>query len=124
LFSALLHVSKKIQAEIGLTIASAAVSSAVATITSAASSTTASAAPTVTTAPATAAMTAAVSTTTPSTTRAAAFTLRASFVNYQCATQKIFAIEGCDCFLGFRIVTNLREAESARLTRETIAQQS
>jgi hypothetical protein len=57
-------------------------------------------------------------------TRATAFTLRASFVNYQRATQKIFAVEGCDCFFGFRIVTNFREAESARLTGETIAQQS
>jgi hypothetical protein len=56
--------------------------------------------------------------------RAAAFTLRASFVYYQRATQKIFAVEGCDCLFGFRIVTNFRKAESARLTRETIAQQS
>jgi hypothetical protein len=69
-------------------------------------------------------MTAAVSTTTASTTSAAAFTLRASFVNYQRATQKIFAVERCDCFFGFRIVTNFREAESARLTRETIPQKS
>jgi hypothetical protein len=69
-------------------------------------------------------MTAAVSTTTASTTSAAAFTLGASFVNYQRAPQKIFAIEGCDCFFGFRIITNFREAESARLTRETIPQKS
>jgi hypothetical protein len=56
--------------------------------------------------------------------RAAAFTLRTSFVDYQRAAQKIFAVEGCDCFLSFRIVTNFREAESARLTRETIPQES
>jgi hypothetical protein len=57
-------------------------------------------------------------------TRTTTFALRTSFVHNERAAQKIFAIEGCDCFFGFRIVADFRKAKSARLAGETIAQKS
>jgi hypothetical protein len=49
--------------------------------------------------------------------------LRTSFIHDQRASEKIFAVERRDCFLSFRVVANFREAESARLAGEAIAQQ-
>jgi RNase P/RNase MRP subunit POP5 len=66
-------------------------------------------------APATVAATAAAST--------AAFTLRTRFVHHESATQKILAVERFDRFIRFGVVSNFGETETARLSRETIAQQ-
>jgi hypothetical protein len=49
--------------------------------------------------------------------------LRASFIHDQRASEKIFTVERRNCFLSFRVVANFREAESARLAGEAIAQQ-
>jgi len=54
---------------------------------------------------------------------AAAFTLRTSFVHNQRAAQKILAVERFDGFVRFGVVANFGETETARLSRETIAQQ-
>ena len=52
----------------------------------------------------------------------AAFTLRTRFVDDQSAAQKILAVERFDRFVRFGVVANFGETESARLSRETIAQ--
>jgi hypothetical protein len=54
--------------------------------------------------------------------RAAAFPLRTRFVDDQSAAEKILAVERFDCFVRLGVVANLGETESARLSRETIAQ--
>lgn len=94
------------------TIASSAVSATAAATAAASTATTASASAT------TAAVTAA-----PSASATSAFTLRAGFVHHQCATEKILAVERGDGFLRLGVVANLREAETAGLTRKPIAQQ-
>jgi hypothetical protein len=53
---------------------------------------------------------------------ASAFTLRTGFIHHQCAAQKILAIERFDRFVSFGIVADFGETETARLSRETIAQ--
>jgi hypothetical protein len=54
---------------------------------------------------------------------ATAFTLRTRFIHNQRAAQKIFAVERFDGFVRFGVVANFSETETARLSRETIAQQ-
>jgi hypothetical protein len=54
----------------------------------------------------------------------AAFTLRTCFVNRESATKKILTIQSCNGLVGFRVIFNLGEAETARLSRKTIAKQS
>jgi hypothetical protein len=58
-----------------------------------------------------------------SSTGAAAFTLRTRFIHNQRAAQKILAVECFDGFVCLGIVANFSETETARLSRETIAQQ-
>jgi hypothetical protein len=93
-------------------IASPAISAAAAA--TAAASTAATASATATTAAVTAASSA---------TAASAFTLRTRFVHHQRAAQKVLAVERGDGFLCLGVVTNLREAEPAGLSRKPIAQQ-
>jgi hypothetical protein len=62
----------------------------------------------------------ATTTTAPS---AATFTLWASFVDHQCAAEKILAVESGDDLFGFGVVANFRETKTARLPRETVAKQ-
>jgi hypothetical protein len=101
-------------------LAIAATASA-ATVTTAA----ASSAPAATT---TAAVTSAPATTASSTVASApaastaALTLRTSFVHDQRAAQEILAIERFDRFVRFGVVAYFGETETARLSRETIAQ--
>ena len=52
-----------------------------------------------------------------------AFTLRAGFVHYDLAAFEIFSVESCNGFIGFAIITDFHETESARLARKTIADQ-
>jgi len=54
----------------------------------------------------------------------ATFPLRAGFIDDKRAAHELLSVESSNDFLGFRIVTNLGEAETARLTRETISKQS
>jgi RNase P/RNase MRP subunit POP5 len=63
----------------------------------------------------------AVAATTPA--GATAFTLRTRFIHHQRAAQKILAVKRFDGFIRFGVVANLGETETARLSRETIAQQ-
>jgi hypothetical protein len=49
--------------------------------------------------------------------------LRARFIHYQRASQKIFSIQCFDRLHRVRIVCNFREAEAARLIRKAVAQQ-
>ena len=58
----------------------------------------------------------------PATTAATAFSLRTSFVHYQRAAKKVFAVESCNRLLRCAVVMNLGETEAARLSRETIAE--
>src|SRR5271163_2383687 len=53
----------------------------------------------------------------------AAFALRAGFVDHEGAAHEFLAIQRADNFFRFGVIANLREAEAARLARETIAQQ-
>jgi hypothetical protein len=73
----------------------------------------------VTSAPATSASSTVATTTAAST---AALTLRTSFVHDQRAAQEILAIERFDRFVRFGVVAYFGETETARLSRETIAQ--
>jgi len=101
-------------------LAIAAATSAATTVTAAASSTTA--------ATTSAAVTAASSTTAPTSVAStspagtAAFTLGTRFVDHERAAQKILAVERFDRFVRFGVVANFGETETARLSRETIAQ--
>src|SRR5208282_1488772 len=94
-----------------------AVASAASTAMTAASATAAVAAASSATASATmaAASTAASAATT--------FTLRAGFIDDERAAEKILAIQRGDHFFRFAVISNFRETEAARLSRETIAQQ-
>lgn len=71
-------------------------------------------------APAPAAMTTASAATSAST---AAFPLRTRFIHHQRASQKILAVQRGDCLFRLGIVVNFREAETPRLSRESIAEQ-
>jgi hypothetical protein len=77
------------------------------------------------TTPATSAATAAATTTASPLTApsATAFALRASFVDDECAAEKILAVQGGDGLLSFCIIPNFGETKAARLTRETIAEE-
>jgi len=107
-------------------VSAIAAASAVATIsTTTASSTTAAAtSATTTTAIATTASTAAAAVTTPSTTTAGSFCLRPRFVHHQIAAPKILSVERRHGLIRFFIVGNFDERESARLSREAIANQT
>jgi hypothetical protein len=94
--------------------ASAAATAAAAPV---ASATTAAVTTASTAASATAAATSAACATT------AAFTLWASFVHYDLAAFEIFSVECGYGFIGFPVVADFHESESARLSRETIADQ-
>ena len=101
-----------------------AVASAVTTAIAAASATpvaTASAATASSTAPATVSAAITASPATPSATTA--FSLRTSFVYYQGAAEKVFAVESCNRLLRCAVVVNLGETETARLSGKAIAQQ-
>jgi hypothetical protein len=107
----------------GRTEENLAVASAVTAAIAAASSTpvaTPSAATAASTAPTTVSAAITASSTTPST---AAFSLRTSFIHYQRAAKKVFAVEGCNRLLRCAVVMNLGETETTRLSGETIAQQ-
>jgi hypothetical protein len=52
-----------------------------------------------------------------------AFSLRTSFVHYQRAAKKVFAVESCNRLLRCAVVVNLSETEAARLPCKTIAEQ-
>jgi len=93
--------------------ASATATTAASAATAAATTTTAIAAASATTA----AATASAATTT------AAFALRAGFIDYDLAAFEIFSVESGNGFFSFPVVTDLDETESARLSRETIADQ-
>jgi RNase P/RNase MRP subunit POP5 len=54
---------------------------------------------------------------------AAAFSLRTRFIHNQCAAQKILAVERFNRLVGFAVVANFGETESARLSGKTVAQQ-
>ena len=53
---------------------------------------------------------------------AAAFALRTCFIHDERAAQKILAVQRLDGFVCFGVVANFGETETARLSRETIAQ--
>jgi hypothetical protein len=101
-----------------LELAIAAVSAAA---TSAATAT--SAAVSAATASPTTAITAATAMSAAASAASATFALRASFVDHQCATQELFAVQRSDYLFRFGIVANLGEAKAARLTCKSIAQQ-
>jgi hypothetical protein len=100
---------------IAATASAATVTTAAASSAPAATTTTAA----VTSAPATSASSTVATTTAAST---AALTLRTSFVHDQRAAQEILAIERFDRFVRFGVVAYFGETETARLSRETIAQ--
>jgi hypothetical protein len=54
---------------------------------------------------------------------ATAFALRACLVDYERSSEKVFAVERRDGFLGLLIVADLRETEPARLSGESVAKQ-
>jgi hypothetical protein len=57
-------------------------------------------------------------------TTAATFALlRTRFVDYQGAAHELPPVESCNHFLGFRVIPNFGESETARLAREPIAKQ-
>jgi hypothetical protein len=58
-----------------------------------------------------------------SATTAAAFTLRARFVDDQSTTEKILAVQSCNGFFCFPIIAHFREAEPPWLPSEAVAQQ-
>jgi hypothetical protein len=60
---------------------------------------------------------------TTSATGAPTFTLRTRFIDDQRPAQKILAVERFDGFVCFGVVANFSETETARLSREAIAQQ-
>jgi hypothetical protein len=54
---------------------------------------------------------------------AATFPLRTCFIYDERTPQKVFAVQGCNSLFGFRVIFYLGEAESAGLSRKTIAKQ-
>jgi hypothetical protein len=54
----------------------------------------------------------------------ATFALRAGLIHDQRPAEEFLTVESRDGFFGFRVVLNLREAKSTRLTGEAIAKQS
>jgi hypothetical protein len=103
-------------------LAVAAVAAAVAAIASATAVASASAATAAVASASTSAASAVA--TAPATTTASAFALGPGFVDDQSAAHEFAAVERGDRFFGFGVVVNFRETEAARLTRETIAEQS
>jgi hypothetical protein len=59
----------------------------------------------------------------PATTAASTFTLRPCFVDDKRAAEEFPAIQGRDGLFSLRVVANLRKAEPARLTGESIAKE-
>jgi hypothetical protein len=103
---------RNLRLPVAATAATTAAAASVAASTTAAVTTTSTAASATT-----AATSAACATTT------AAFALWASFVHYDLAAFEIFSVECGYGFIGFPVVADFYESESARLPRETIADQ-
>jgi hypothetical protein len=59
----------------------------------------------------------------PATTAASAFPLGMRFVDNECTSKEVLAVEGCDDFFRFRIISDFGKPEPARLPRESIPQQ-
>jgi hypothetical protein len=118
-----LLVQKNASFQLALRLAVAAVAAAVAAIASATAVASASTATTTAIATASAATTTAVATAPPATT-ASAFALRTGFVDHQSAAHEFAAVERGNCFFRFGIIIDFGETETARLSRETIAEQS
>jgi hypothetical protein len=55
---------------------------------------------------------------------AAAFSLRACFVDNQRAAEEILSVQCSDGFFGFRIVADFSETKASRLSCKAIAKQS
>jgi hypothetical protein len=60
----------------------------------------------------------------PSAAPAAAFSLRAGFVDNQSAAEEVLSVQCSDGFLSFRIITDFSETKASRLSCKTIAKQS
>jgi hypothetical protein len=75
------------------------------------------------TASATATVSAAIAAASATTTAASAFSLRTSLIHHQRATEKVFAVQGCNRLLRCAIVMNFGETETAWLSGETIAKE-
>jgi hypothetical protein len=73
--------------------------------------------------PATTAVSAAITASPAAPSAATAFSLRTSFIYYQRAAKKVFAVESCNRLLCCAVVVNLGETEAARLSCKTIAEQ-
>jgi hypothetical protein len=54
----------------------------------------------------------------------AAFSLGASFVDNQGATEEVFSVQCSDRFFGFRVITDFSETKASRLSRKAVAKQS
>jgi hypothetical protein len=99
------------------------VSASAATTTTAAAASVAASATAAVTTTSTAAPTTAAATPAACSTTTAAFALRAGFVHYYLAAFEIFSVECGYGFIGFPVVADFYESESARLSRKTIADQ-
>jgi hypothetical protein len=60
----------------------------------------------------------------PSAAPAAAFSLRASFVDNQSTAEKVLSVQCSDGFFGFRVITDFSETKASRLSCKAVAKQS